>query len=34
LAFERHDAVTPEVGDGWRIVRVPVRASGVDIREG
>ena len=34
LAFERHDAVTPEAGDGWRIVRVPVRASGVDIREG
>jgi homoserine kinase len=25
LAFERHDAVTPEPGDGWRIVRVPVR---------
>lgn len=34
LAFERHDAVTPEAGEGWRIVRVPVRASGVDIREG
>jgi homoserine kinase len=34
LAFERHDAVTPEPSDGWRIVRVPVRPSGVDIREG
>ena len=34
LAFEQHDAVTPEAGDGWRIVRVPVRPSGVDIREG
>jgi homoserine kinase len=34
LAFERDDVVTPDPGDGWRIVRVPVRASGVDIREG
>jgi homoserine kinase len=34
LAFERHDVITPEPGDGWRVVRVPVRAAGVDIREG
>jgi homoserine kinase len=34
LAFERHDVVTPEPGDGWRVVRVPVRAAGADIREG
>jgi hypothetical protein len=26
--------VTPEPNDGWRIVRVPVRPTGVDIREG
>jgi homoserine kinase len=34
LAFERHDVVTPEPAEGWRIVRVPVRAAGVDIRQG
>ena len=34
LAFERDDAVTPEPAEGWRIVRVPVRPSGRDIREG
>ena len=34
LAFERHDAVTPDPGSGWRIVRVPVRPAGVEIREG
>jgi homoserine kinase len=34
LAFERDDVVTPEPAEGWRIVRVPVRATGVDIREG
>jgi homoserine kinase len=34
LAFERHDVLTPEPAEGWRIVRVPVRAAGVDIREG
>jgi homoserine kinase len=33
LAFERHDVVTPEPGEGWRTLRVPVRAAGVDIRE-
>jgi homoserine kinase len=33
LAFERHDVVTPEPAEGWRIVRVPVRAAGVDIRQ-
>ena len=34
LAFERHEVVTPDPGEGWRIVRVPARAAGVDIREG
>jgi homoserine kinase len=34
LAFERDDAVTPDPGEGWTVLRVPVRASGVDIREG
>ena len=34
LAFERDDAATPEPGEGWTVLRVPVRASGVDIREG
>ncbi|MGA9162407.1 MAG: homoserine kinase [Actinomycetota bacterium] len=34
LAFERHDAVTPEPGDGWRVLRIPVRPTGVAIREG
>jgi len=34
LAFERDDVVTPDPDDGWRVLRVPVRASGVDIREG
>ena len=29
LAFERNDVVTPEPDEGWRIVRVPVRAAGV-----
>ena len=34
LAFERHDAVTPEPGDGWRVLRIPVRPTGVAIRQG
>ena len=34
LAFERHDVVTPAPDEGWRIVRVPVRAAGVSIRKG
>jgi len=34
LAFERDDAVTPDPDEGWTVLRVPVRASGVDIREG
>jgi homoserine kinase len=34
LAFEREDVLTPEPEPGWSILRVPVRASGVDIREG
>jgi len=34
LAFERDDVVTPDPSEGWTVLRVPVRASGVDIREG
>jgi homoserine kinase len=34
LAFERDDVVTPDPDDGWRVLRVPVRASGIDIRQG
>ena len=34
LAFERDDVITPEPAEGWRLVRVPVRAEGIDIREG
>ena len=34
LAFEREDVVTPDPDEGWTVLRVPVRASGVDIREG
>jgi homoserine kinase len=34
LVFEREDAVTPDPDEGWTVLRVPVHASGVDIREG
>ena len=34
LAFEREDVVTPDPDEGWTVLRVPVRASGVAIREG
>jgi homoserine kinase len=34
LVFERDDVVTPDPGEGWTVMRVPVRAAGVDIREG
>jgi homoserine kinase len=34
LVFERDEVLTPEPEEGWEIVRVPVRARGVDIREG
>jgi homoserine kinase len=34
LAFEAEPGVVPDPGDGWRVLRVPVRAAGVEIREG
>jgi homoserine kinase len=34
LVFEREDVVTPDPDEGWTVLRVPVRAAGVDIREG
>lgn len=33
LAFERDDAVTPDPGKGWQVMRVPVRPTGFDVRE-
>ena len=33
LAFERDDVVTPDPEAGWTVLRVPVRGSGVAIRE-
>jgi homoserine kinase len=34
LAFEDEDHVAPEPGDGWRILRVRVRATGVEVVTG
>lgn len=34
LAFEREGREAPDPGDGWRVVRVPVRLAGVEILEG
>lgn len=34
LGFERDRWPVPEPGDGWRVLRVPVRRSGVEILEG
>jgi homoserine kinase len=33
LAFERDRYPVPDPGDGWRVLRVPVRASGVEVFE-
>lgn len=33
LAFERDRYPVPEPGEGWRVLRVPVRASGVEVSE-
>jgi homoserine kinase len=33
LAFERLGADVPDPGEGWRVLRVPVRATGVEIFE-
>jgi homoserine kinase len=34
LAFERPDVPMPDPGDGWRVFRLPVRSTGVEILEG
>ena len=34
LAFEDDDHEVPDPGDGWRILRVPVRATGVQVVRG
>lgn len=34
LVFEDETGIVPDPGDGWRVLRVPVRESGVEIREG
>jgi homoserine kinase len=34
LAFERAGFPIPDPGDGWRVLRVPVRPTGVEILEG
>jgi homoserine kinase len=33
LAFERDDVLAPEPDEGWSLVRVPVRTSGVEVSE-
>jgi homoserine kinase len=32
LAFEREGAVLPDPGEGWRVLRLPVRSAGVEVR--
>jgi hypothetical protein len=34
LAFETDDRPVPEPGAGWRALRLPVRALGVEVLEG
>jgi hypothetical protein len=34
LAFEGARWPIPDLGDGWRVLRVPVRADGVEILRG
>jgi hypothetical protein len=34
LAFERAGLPVPDPGEGWRVLRVPVRPTGVEILEG
>jgi homoserine kinase len=33
LAFDRPDAKVPDPGPGWRVLRVPVSATGVEVVE-
>jgi homoserine kinase len=34
LAFELDTASVPDPGEGWRVLRVPVRPTGVEVVEG
>jgi hypothetical protein len=34
LAFELEGVEVPGPGDGWRVLRLPVRPAGVEIVEG
>jgi homoserine kinase len=34
LAFERDRWPIPDLGEGWRVLRVPVRRTGVEVFEG
>jgi len=34
LAFEREGHAVPDPGDGWCVLRLPVRAVGVEVLEG
>jgi homoserine kinase len=34
LAFEQEGRTVPDIGSGWRILRVPIHATGVEVREG
>jgi homoserine kinase len=34
LAFESDDRPVPQPGEGWRVLRVPVRSTGVEILQG
>ncbi len=34
LAFDRENHGVPDPGEGWRVLRVPVRGNGVEISEG
>jgi homoserine kinase len=33
LAFEQEGRAVPDLGAGWRILRVPLHATGVEVRE-
>jgi hypothetical protein len=34
LAFDRGTHRVPDPGEGWRMLRIPVRAAGVEILQG
>jgi len=33
LAFEQEGRTVPDIGSGWRVLRVPLHATGVEVRE-